>query len=133
MVRIKNQNKIDRKKVLLLFCLLLLILSYVLVLYKMFSPKKTECTLLVQEEKYEKKNEIWLYYRGAKMKKITKKESFTSKDANLLDIKKTELEKKEYKVHVTSGKVKGSITEKEKGSYSTILNQLLEAGYTCKE
>lgn len=135
MVLIKNQNRITMKKEnwIWIFLLLFLILSYLLLFYRVFSPKKTECFLTSKEEKYEKVNQVYLYYKKDSMKKIVKKETFKTKDRELLEIKRTELEKKGYTARTLEGKVKGSKEEKNTKKYSVVKKDLLEAGYTCKE
>lgn len=127
------KNRMNKRELIWILLFIILLFSYILLFYRVLSPKKTVCTLVVQTEKYRRENQISLYYKNKQMKKFLYKETFQTKDRDLLEIKRTELEKKEYKVRTLQEKVKGSKEEKSTQKYKDVLKDLLEAGYTCKQ
>lgn len=127
------KNRMNKRELIWIPLFIILIFSYILLFYRVLSPKKTVCTLVVQTEKYRRENQISLYYKNKQMKKFLYKETFQTKDRDLLEIKRTELEKKEYKVRTLQEKVKGSKEEKSTQKYKDVLKDLLEVGYTCKQ
>lgn len=121
-----------KNKIIWIFLILLLVISYVLLFYSIYF-KVTTCILEIKGDNYQRYLEIKIIYRDNIICNMIYKETFSSDIQKILDIKKEELGNRSYHIKRTKKQIKGTKKEKEKKSYKDVLHDLLESGYTCKQ
>ncbi|MDD3341717.1 MAG: hypothetical protein PHN72_05985 [Bacilli bacterium] len=122
-------NKQNTKVLVISF---LFLLSLLLVFYKVLGLKTITCTMRQQDTTYTREETILIKYKQKQVQKMVFKETFFTSIPDILELKKTEYEEKEYIVTKGKQKLKAQKKENVKIKYKETIDTLLKEGYTCK-
>ena len=111
---------------------ILFLLSLFLVFHKVLGFKTITCTMKQQDTLYNREETILVKYRQKEVKNMIFKETFSTSIPDVLELKKTEYEEKNYIVTKGKQKLKAQKKESVKLKYKNTIKTLLKEGYTCK-
>jgi hypothetical protein len=123
--------KIDKNKITLAL-VLIWIVTFFISLNKFLGPNILKCSYEIKEKLYSNKIEITVNYRKEISEKIKYKETFISKENNLLELQKDDYNNKKYKVNEKKDKLIATLEQKDKKELDKIIKDLEDAGFKCK-